>query len=58
MRKYMIQLDYHLHCLNSPDSKESLEAICQAAIQKDLKEIMVTDHYEKFTDDYGRHPYR
>ena len=54
----MIQLDYHLHCLNSPDSKESLEAICQAAIQKDLKEIMVTDHYEMFTDDYGRNPYR
>ena len=54
----MIQLDYHLHCLNSPDSKESLEAICQAAIQKDLKEIMVTDHYEIFTYDYGRNRYR
>lgn len=46
----MLQEDYHVHCLNSPDSKEPLEAICQGALEAGIREIMVTDHYELFHD--------
>lgn len=49
----MLQQDYHVHCLNSPDSREPLEEICRGAIDAGLTEIMVTDHYEMFTDAYG-----
>ena len=54
----MLQQDYHLHCLNSPDSREPLEEMCEAAIEAGLTEIMVTDHYEMFTDAYGCSPWR
>ncbi len=49
----MLQQDYHVHCLNSPDSREPLDEICKGAIAAGLAEIMVTDHYEMFTDAYG-----
>lgn len=50
----MLHMDYHVHCKNSPDSSEPLDEICQGAVDAGLTEIMVTDHYELFTDDYGR----
>lgn len=46
----MLKQDYHMHCENSPDSKEPLEEMCKAAVAKGLSEIMVTDHYELFHD--------
>ena len=49
----MLQQDYHVHCLNSPDSSEPLEEICKGALEAGLTEIMVTDHYEMFHD--GNH---
>ena len=38
----MLLEDYHVHCLNSPDSREPLEMICQGAIEAGIREIMVT----------------
>ncbi len=49
----MLEQDYHVHCLNSPDSREPLEEICKGALEAGLKEIMVTDHYEMFQDTEG-----
>lgn len=54
----MLQMDYHIHCLNSPDSSEPLERICERGIELGLKEIMVTDHYEMFTDGFDREPFQ
>lgn len=54
----MLQGDYHVHCLNSPDSKEPLELICQRAVEAGIREIMVTDHYEMFHDEVRWPPYR
>ena len=54
----MLYMDYHVHCQNSPDSSEPLEEICKGAIDAGIKEIMVTDHYEMFTDDFGRKAYQ
>ena len=50
----MLYMDYHVHCQNSPDSSEPLEEICKGAMDAGIKEIMITDHYEMFTDDFGR----
>lgn len=38
--------DYHIHSEFSMDSQEKLERIAQAAIQKNLREICITDHVE------------
>lgn len=54
----MIEEDYHVHCLNSPDSREPLEEICEGAVQAGIREIMVTDHYEMFRDSVKHEPYR
>lgn len=54
----MLHMDCHVHCQNSPDSSEPLEEICKGAIDAGLTEIMITDHYEMFTDDFGRAPYQ
>lgn len=54
----MLSADYHIHCKNSPDSSEPLERICESAIRAGLEEIMVTDHYEMFTDAFGREPFQ
>lgn len=54
----MLKQDYHVHCLNSPDSREPLEAVCRSAISLGLTEIMVTDHYEMFTEDFPRPAWR
>ena len=54
----MLYMDYHVHCQNSPDSSEPLEEICKGAIDAGIKEIMITDHYEMFTDDFGRKAYQ
>lgn len=44
-----IYYDYHVHCDNSPDCHESLDAMCLSACNKGMKEIMFTDHFEFFT---------
>ena len=54
----MLYMDYHVHCQNSPDSSEPLEEICKGAMGAGIKEIMITDHYEMFTDDFGRKAYQ
>lgn len=54
----MLRADYHIHCKNSPDSSEPLERICESAVRAGLEEIMVTDHYELFTDAFGREPFQ
>lgn len=39
-------VDYHVHSLHSSDSKASLEDISHTALNKGLKEIVITDHFE------------
>ena len=41
----MLTADYHMHSV-SPDAKVPMEDMCQAAIDKGLTEIALTDHYE------------
>jgi len=36
--------DSHIHSENSPDSKQTMEDICLASIQKGVKGIAITDH--------------
>lgn len=39
-------VDYHLHSQFSGDSKTTLDAICQAAVERGLQEIAITDHMD------------
>lgn len=47
--------DSHIHSEYSPDSKEPLEKIIQSAIQKKMKYLSVTDHFDA-TDEVGGYP--
>ena len=38
--------DYHIHSQYSADSEQTLEAICEKAVQADLSEIAITDHID------------
>src|SRR6056297_3281728 len=38
--------DYHLHSHFSADSEMTMDEICQAAIEKGLDEIAITDHHD------------
>lgn len=39
-------VDYHIHSDHSMDSRAKLEDIVQKAIEKGLREIVITDHFE------------
>jgi len=39
-----MMFDSHIHSKNSPDSKQTLDEICLAAIEKGVKGIAITDH--------------
>ena len=41
--------DYHVHSEISPDGKDSMEQMCEAALRQGLEEIAFTDHYECFS---------
>lgn len=54
--------DYHLHSTNSPDSRMTVDEVCQQAIKVGLKEIAFTDHLDydcpgevEFVIDYLRY---
>lgn len=47
----MYLVDYHTHCKFSPDSQTEPEAVCRAAVQKGLREIAVTDHFDPVAGD-------
>lgn len=52
----MYLLDYHMHSRYSFDGCESIDAMCEEAIKKGLKEIAITDHMDFFRDKkYSRH---
>ena len=38
--------DYHMHTNFSADSKYTMEEMCEAAIEKNLDEIAITDHHD------------
>lgn len=40
--------DYHLHS-NSPDAGQDMKNMCQAAVNKGIDEIVITDHYEFYS---------
>ncbi len=41
----MFIIDYHHHTNHSFDSQASMQAVCEAAIRKGVKEICFTEHY-------------
>lgn len=45
-------MDYHIHSSVSPDSKESYEAIFSESVKKGLSEIMITEHFEFYSEGY------
>ena len=46
----MFLTDDHLHSLFSADGKETMESICETAIEKGLSEIALTDHMDIHTE--------
>ncbi|MDO4542491.1 MAG: histidinol-phosphatase HisJ family protein [Bacillota bacterium] len=46
-----ITADCHVHSNTSPDAKDSIDAMCQAAIAKGLRYICFTNHHEIFPGD-------
>lgn len=42
-----IMYDYHIHSAFSQDSHQSIEQICEKAVELGLKEIVITDHVDK-----------
>lgn len=45
----MFLFDYHTHTGFSCDSEESLERMCEKAIQLGLRELAITDHADFLT---------
>ena len=41
--------DYHLHTTVSPDGMNTMEELCDAALEKGLEELAFTDHFEIYT---------
>ena len=41
-----ILYDYHMHSEISPDAHFTMEEMCESAIEKGMREIVFTDHYE------------
>ena len=42
----LMLFDYHLHSQFSADSEMTMEQLCQAAVEKGLDEIAITDHHD------------
>ncbi|KZL90352.1 PHP domain-containing protein [Clostridium magnum] len=38
--------DYHIHTTYSIDGKNTILEVCKSAVEKGLKEIAITDHFE------------
>lgn len=51
-RSKYIMYDYHMHSKFSPDGANSLEEMIKSAIEKNAKEICITDHVE-LSSPYG-----
>ncbi|WP_159438215.1 histidinol-phosphatase HisJ family protein [Massiliimalia massiliensis] len=47
-----IVADYHMHTTVSPDGANTMEEMCEAAIQKGIREVAFTDHFEIFSPDF------
>ena len=43
--------DLHIHTLHSPDSKQTLNEVCESALQKGLNGIAVCDHVDMWFSD-------
>lgn len=39
-------IDYHMHSNYSTDGHDTIDEMCHSAIKKELKEIVITDHFE------------
>jgi len=44
-------IDYHVHSIYSSDGHNTIIELCQNAVDKGIKEIAVTDHFEPTTKD-------
>ncbi|MDD3173989.1 MAG: histidinol-phosphatase HisJ family protein [Herbinix sp.] len=44
--------DYHIHSSISPDAKVSMEEMCEGAYHRECDEIVFTDHYEFYSQNY------
>ena len=49
----MIKYDYHIHTNNSHDSEAIMEEYILKAIDMELEELCITDHYEIYSDIIG-----
>lgn len=52
----LIWMDHHVHTTYSPDADDTMEAMCERAVQKGLACMSITDHCECHTywsDDYA-----
>jgi histidinol-phosphatase (PHP family) len=47
--KYLI--DYHVHSTYSTDGHNTIMELCQSAVNKDIREIAITDHFEPYIGD-------
>lgn len=56
MEKYLF--DYHVHTFLSMDGHESIYSMCESAIEKGLKEIAITDHFESLSYDPDSKAYK
>lgn len=52
-----IYADYHIHSRLSPDARDYMEDLCKMAIQKGLREIVFSDHFEFYTPDHHGYPF-
>ena len=42
----MFIADYHTHSLHSPDGRDPVERLCESALLAQMKELVITDHFE------------
>lgn len=49
----MITRDYHTHSI-SPDANTPMEVMCRGALEKGIREIVFTDHYEFYEHGNGK----
>lgn len=49
-----MRVDYHIHSLHSPDSKQLIQPLVEKAIQLQYNEIAFTDHYDLLPSEIRR----
>lgn len=53
----MFLADYHTHSIHSPDGRDTVEALCEGALEACMSEIVVTDHFDAVQNDIFTAPF-